>query len=531
MHEEFDHDCPKKKAAWRRSAKTRNPKPVDKPGRADRLPRPARSGQACRNKPPNSQKAERRVSLPDWFRSALHEQAAGMLEASGDEEFDEEDCEHCQLPLGPVTKVTSCPDLSALDAGAEQVGNSTSTEPFLKRRASADAAVQCRAEEMLEPMKRSKLFQNQCLAALNRGVPCPSPYSVEAHFSWFEETLEYTLDLNDTELKALSERFLSPLFVGGIQIERDRREHNCWKVAERYVNEAVTLAKQSSAFRAGLVAGTRRLLLGSSHENLRGRCSGLLRLAQECPDMWAKLAYTALDFATRLIQAGALPKALIAEFLAIMITLYGGAPNASSRAGSEGWILGLVKVTPLLKSGVQRRKSYARPRRSSSGFSAVETRPRRSSSGLGASVAVCMVRRESLFKVPEVHGSGRLMRTRSVPSNVGYVTTALPGGCFPHKDLSTENSLWRTQTAPPRFTHSVGTSLRPHDTHQNNHIISYSGADASHVKAEIIPSEIEPCDLPDYWRHAAGGEHTPETLEKLASAAEDQLSAAVATNE
>ncbi|CAE8728638.1 unnamed protein product [Polarella glacialis] len=74
-------------------------------------------------------------------------------------------------------------------------------------------------------------------------------------------------------------------------------------------------------------------------------------------------------------------------------------------------------------------------------------------------------------------------------------------------------------------TRSIGTSLRPHDDSQPYCCISTGGAPGQKVRIDIMPAIAEHL-LPDYWRWAAGGEHSAEELKLLARRSEAACSPA-----
>lgn len=506
-----DLDSPKLKALWRRELTKRRGsctwrKPAMKPrrmsatlaGQPDRSSRES-PGRAARS---GSQKAaQRRIPLSEWFRSTLWEQAnlAGGYEGAGSEEDEEEDeeeedeedeeddegkdqgreeergdvkteqDEHIGLLHGNLARnACSSPSLIAQEFSCSQ---RTAQPP---QKLLVDEAVQCDADAMLEPMATSAMGQKCCLHHLRTAPLCPPTYSAASHFSFFEDAscaVSRAAGLDDGQLRILAGQFLGPS-VGGVRIEL-RKCHNAWRVADRHVADASLLVQHVPHFRASLFTSARRLLLGGlpSEECRALRGQSLLRLAHERPFMWAKLAYTALDFACRLMQEGALPTALALDVLVLI-----------QNQGWNEWVLGLLKILSVI------RRAPAH-----SGKRSTIVRRKSSRSVLGAA------------KLAEQRPS--VQRTMSAPQ---------PGVCLQ------EGSLARAQTAPPTTFVHRGTSLRPHDVHQANFAaVSFSGASGRLVTHEVIPSEIKGCDLPEYWRSAAGGEHSEADLELRARQAEE----------
>lgn len=202
----------------------------------------------------------------------------------------------------------------------------------------ADAGTQCDAEEFADHMFGTRpIKRREFLDRLRRGVSTctgwrhtsagweraegPISYSVAVHFSLFDDAdtlAEKASRLPGAQLDELADRFLGSQ-IAGVGIKRERRTR-LRLVADRHVAEASRIAQRSPHFRRCLLMSSRRLLLGCARKGsppLHGR--GLLRLAYEQEETWARLASTALDFACRLIRAGALPQALAAEMLSVML--------------------------------------------------------------------------------------------------------------------------------------------------------------------------------------------------------------------
>lgn len=284
-------------------------------------------------------------------------------------------------------------------------------------------------------------------------------WSVASHFSQFEEpAVVVKIALQHSEIEL---RRLAGRFLGlevaGVRIER-RSGRPARKVAERHVVEAWLLSQSVPAFRAALLASARRLLLGGLSEvPLHGR--SLLKLAHSSPGCWAKLAHTAIDFAGRLILSGALPRAFAAELLAEFASL---PPNEE---GCKMSCLGLLIILPAVSRPYDaRRVSFLR-----------SSHPTRTSS---------------------------VGYTRCLSPPLGPVT--------------------RTQSAPATYTvhrRDVGTSLHSQDESQPYSSISFNSTTKS--MHDVIPSTIEAAALADYWRFAAGGEHTVRQLEEWAVCAEE----------
>eukprot|EP00930_Biecheleria_cincta_P006353 TRINITY_DN107348_c0_g1_i1.p1 TRINITY_DN107348_c0_g1~~TRINITY_DN107348_c0_g1_i1.p1 ORF type:complete len:520 (-),score=82.10 TRINITY_DN107348_c0_g1_i1:236-1795(-) len=504
---DYDDDSPKTKALWRREiAKRRSScawrnhavKPrrtCVAPGKPDRDSKEP-TGRAARS---GGQKAaQRRIPLSEWFRSTLWEQAnlAGTREGVQDEEDEEEDgdedeeatdeegeegqedvkmqadvelqLQHDEFAAKP------CSSANLACVAHEFSGSQGTALP--SRRLVADVAVQCEAEDMLEPMATSKMGQKCCLHHLKSAPLFPALYAAASHFSFFDDAscaVSRAAGLDETQLGVLAGQFLGPS-IGGVKIEQ-KNCHNAWRVADRHVADATSLVKHVPDFRARLFTSARRLLLGGlpTEECRPLRGQSLLRLAHERPFMWAKLAYTALDFACRLMHEGALPTALALDILVLI-----------RDQGWNEWVLGLLK----LLSVIRRAPAHCRKRPST---------VRRKSSRSILGVAQLAQQRPS---TPQ--------RTMSAPQQ---------------SVCSLDGSLSRAQTAPPTIFVHRGTSLRPQDVHQVNFAVSFSGASGRLVTHEVIPSEIKDCDLAEYWRNAAGGEHSEADLELMARQAEEEF--------
>eukprot|EP00408_Alexandrium_pacificum_P002386 CAMPEP_0171212900 /NCGR_PEP_ID=MMETSP0790-20130122/30370_1 /TAXON_ID=2925 /ORGANISM="Alexandrium catenella, Strain OF101" /LENGTH=269 /DNA_ID=CAMNT_0011678597 /DNA_START=1 /DNA_END=810 /DNA_ORIENTATION=+ len=221
-----------------------------------------------------------------------------------------------------------------------------------------------------------------------------------------------------------------------------------------------------------------------AEQPLSGR--SLLTLALWDPPQWARLAHTAVDFTARLISAGALPRAFASEILAGLA----GLPQTDE--GSRMLLLGIVTVLP---------------------------------------AAGC---------VPgHGHGHGNLhdhLQRRSESRSLlpRSESTRLPE----NPSRSASSSLFKTRSAPadlgPRR-RSTGTYVRPHEhdaVHSPPCQVSFGTTGSllapccgrgGCVAPEIIPSVIHLCDLPAYWREAAGGSLSEAELEKRAAEAEEEL--------
>jgi len=464
-------DCPPSKAAWRRANSIRlatqkcmNTRTRDKPKltsssarrRRNRVSHgSARAGSSPKSACPHG-KAQRHVLLPEWYRCTLSEQlgpAFGHGDSEAEEVHEEGDMQLCTLDQ-KVERV--CLGCSESAAEMEAVGSPPATP---RSPPTAETAVQCFPEEMLEPMCRTALFQKQKLAQLHTAPLWDQfPYSVTVHFSLFDDArmaAERASSLSESELEALAERFLGNE-VAGVAVEiKDRRPPRL--VTERHVEEAAILAELSPAFRKGLLASARRLLLGCERQKapLCGR--SLLRLADESAEKWAKLAHTALHFASRLL-GGALPRAFAAEIIAVLADL-----------SPTGLLLGLSTVLPAARKG---RCQMSRSASLSRSFS--EPTPR-------------------LFR-PE------RSRTQSFPA-------------WPSK-RSVGTSLRPQDYKTFELSPSQGCSILKVPVYPCCRV-SFTA-----TPAEEVP-DIELSLLPDYWRFCAGGEHLPSELEDLAKHAEE----------
>lgn len=509
MNDYDDSSTPKTKAIWRRDAKRRSscasrklavkPRPacaaLGKPDRDSREP----PGHAARS---GSQKAaQRRIPLSEWFRSTLWEQAnlAGGHNGVDHDEEDEEDEEDIEeegeegqedvkvraddnsQPLHDelAPQARDLQDMARSSAKLMCIAQEVSSSPgtaLPPGRLVVDVAVQCDAEDMLEPMATSKMGQKCFLHHLKTATLFPPLYAAASHFSSFEDAscvVSQAAGLDESQLHVLAGQFLGP-GIGGVKIEQ-KNSHNAWRVADRHVADAALLVKRVPDFRARLFTSSRRLLLGGlpSEECRPLRGQSLLRLAHERPSTWAKLAYTALDFACRLMQEGALPTALALDVLVLI-----------RDQGWNEWVLGLSKLLSVLR----RAPAHCRKRPST-------------------------VRRKSSRSF---WGAAQLAQQQpSTPLRTRTMSAPHPGLC------PQVGTLVRAQSAPPSMFVHKGTSLRLQDVHQVNFAVSFSGASGRLVTHEVIPSEIQDCDLAEYWRSAAGGEHSEAHLELMARQAEE----------
>ncbi|CAK0878654.1 unnamed protein product [Prorocentrum cordatum] len=362
----------------------------------------------------------------------------------------------------------------------------------LPRPPCADAATQCDAEDMVELIWKSQLGRKQNMAKLKEGanMGAPIPYSVAAHFSLFldpSSLAEEASRLDDAQLDALADRFLGDQIAGVAIVPKERRRPRL--VPGRHAVEASLLAQRAPQFRTRLLLSSRRLLLGSARGGgppLHGR--SLLRLADEQPGRWARLAHTALNFACRLIQAGALPRALTAEIV-----------EALGELSPMALVLGLSTVLGHAPSAV---------------------------GGCASACPPPPARPETLHVGPP---------QRISLAEAGRAATEPAAARAPAPTL-----LARTQSTPAEFwvaRRHVGTSLRPHAAESQQlkwGVRAWVHHDAmitlpdQRKAADTIPIEVAPQDVPAYWRCAAGGEHSPAELEARARRAEEALSAVAA---
>lgn len=323
-----------------------------------------------------------------------------------------------------------------------------------------EVAVQCCPEDMLEPFARTPLGKKSFAHLLTKGNRyfswCKAPYQADSHFHRFEEpdvVVRLAAALQGADLVHLADLFLGS-GIGGVLVKRHIRRPDR-RVPDRHVVEAVLLCENMPGFRVALVSCSARLLMGGVQERkapLDGR--SLVAMAKEDPDMWARLAYTALDFAGRLISAGALPGAFAVELL---------------RLGGE------VGMTTDVLSKVMCPWS--------------------------------------------VHCWGQVAGSQP------------PSPARPHDD---ELPMARTQSQTHhggrgrgrgRGCCERGTLLRPFDECQPYLSVSVAYVDRAKTAHTVINSAIPACDLADYWRSSAGGEHGPEKLEALAMEAEEEFRA------
>jgi hypothetical protein len=202
------------------------------------------------------------------------------------------------------------------------------------------------------------------------------------------------------------------------------------------------------------MSSSARLLMGGVQERkspLDGR--SLVTMAKEDDDGWGRLAATALDFAARLMAAGALPTAFAAELL--------------RRCGEVGMTTaelskGMLTIVMLATASGQ----------STSKVPFESEQP---------------VRTQSAPAPSRPHDGQPLARTRSHTEH----------GCSDRG-----RGLVRCER---------GTLLRPHDDFQPYSSISvaFVGKTAHTVFESTIPA----CDLADYWRFASSGDNEAKAVE------------------
>mmetsp|Transcript_12375 Transcript_12375/g.19665 ORF Transcript_12375/g.19665 Transcript_12375/m.19665 type:complete len:563 (+) Transcript_12375:52-1740(+) len=445
------------------------------------------------------------VNLPDWFRSTLGEQGDFALST----DIWVSSPVSCELELSPrvcCESETSCriyeseqcnvaPELvfeevfrrcsadsihrdsvgewPVFEARAVDVYGNAPREPGSTSRsqgntdvarekvAMVDASSQCDLEDEELGMSRLKIgLFRKAMKSTFESLCSGTCYSVETHFSMFEEPLQmarYAERLSDEELKGLADRFFGR-FIAGVKIT-SLEGRPSRMVAKKHAMEAALIASTSPVFQQSLLLSAKDSLLG-------GRSSGLLQLAHELPTTWGKLAHTALHWAGQLVKAGALPRAFAAECLRALSEL------PPSDQGCKMLVMGLFIVVPAV------RLSCGTP------SSAILSKNPRSQT-----VGGCL----QMYSSQPPLAASMIKRSSSAPSFCRRTRTT-------GTNLGTE-SLQKGKVYP---------------------CISFD-IKGGEYKCELLP-DIADDDVPDYWRFANhDGREFPLKMEQLAREAEKGL--------
>jgi len=204
---------------------------------------------------------------------------------------------------------------------------------------------------------------------------------------------------------ALANRFFGT-HIAGIAVTRRVLQHSKRKthrrrVADRHVEEAVTLAKHCPGFRTELFhAAYRLLLLSVDEDSFNGQ--GLLELATQDAGQWGSLAHTAMDFASRLISAGVLPKSFATELLpkAILLPFKFESDSMEVKTGFGGPMLGFAALGSVIHRPVD--------------SSATASLARAASKPLSEPCHTAL--RARAASEPLMRGSFKSNRTRSIPT-------------------------------------------------------------------------------------------------------------------
>lgn len=186
----------------------------------------------------------------------------------------------------------------------------------LKSRATKEIGTQCDIDDMLEPMGVNVLNHRMCSRRVRQLPLNPDMEAsiVDIHFSSFRDlasVAEWASMLSRHELRELAGGFLG-MRIAGVAIKGSARARPR-SVVGRFLEEAVLLCKIQN-FRNALVSSATMLFFhGFSKKPFNGR--NLFALVDHDATLWGPVMHTALDFAGRLTQRGALPKALNAELL------------------------------------------------------------------------------------------------------------------------------------------------------------------------------------------------------------------------
>merc|ERR1712150_113912 len=292
----------------------------------------------------------------------------------------------------------------------------------------------------------------------------------------------WAAELDERDLRALANRFLGRE-IAGIVVER-KETTRPRRVADRYVAEASLIGQRVPAFRAAIHESARCLLLDGFVEYPFNRRS-LLTRACEQPAAWGNLAHTAIDFCARLTHAGALPAKFTNQVRSFAVA-------AAVQGGGSGPQWGWVDLLSRDCLSLGSRASV--------------------DGGGGVSAEQCQRKKRRLIsnRAPEtsiaMRIQGKLTRTLSDTPSLG----------------SAKTHLYKTYSAPPCTLFSSGrcrgTLVRLQDESHPHRQVSIL------QEPSVIPSSIGEQFQADYWRFAAGGTHSAETLEGRAMAAERRYS-------
>jgi len=237
----------------------------------------------------------------------------------------------------------------------------------------ADAAVQTPTQpgdilrETMEGECRIPFYlRKNCVFPIRRRGGCEAPYSVDAHFSRFDTDMSVvveSLQEDIAKVKTLADRYFG-YSLAGVEVER-KNERPTWRVPDMHVEQAALLAREVPTFRREILGFARaQLLVGLKKQPFVGRSlfqlasqeaekKGGVEAAKQCSAQrpWARLLQVALDFAGRLMRAGALPRSFSVELIEAAAQLPITGPATCTAPAKGHPFLGLPAVVSVLVCG------------------------------------------------------------------------------------------------------------------------------------------------------------------------------------
>jgi len=390
----------------------------------------------------------------------------------------------------------------------------------------ADAAVQTPTQpgdilrETMEGECRIPFYlRKNCVFPIRRRGGCEAPYSVDAHFSRFDTDMSVvveSLQEDIAKVKTLADRYFG-YSLAGVEVER-KNERPTWRVPDMHVEQAALLAREVPTFRREILGFARaQLLVGLKKQPFVGRSlfqlasqeaekKGGVEAAKQCSAQrpWARLLQVALDFAGRLMRAGALPRSFSVELIEAAAQLPITGPATCTAPAKGHPFLGLPAVVSVLVCG---RSDPPLVRASSTPAQTTQA----------SSEEPINVRLPKSWSEP-IPGtfSNRPSNTRCRGTSLHLHDDRQPYCGISVNDEDVHHDLH--QGPHPRRLRSHSSGLGSLPTRMSSTMDAFSLEDEA--AAAAVHAAWTARQVADYWRYAAGGEHTKERLEELAREAE-----------
>mmetsp|Transcript_37757 Transcript_37757/g.97855 ORF Transcript_37757/g.97855 Transcript_37757/m.97855 type:complete len:557 (-) Transcript_37757:157-1827(-) len=390
----------------------------------------------------------------------------------------------------------------------------------------ADAAVQTPTQpgdilrETMEGESRIPFYlRKNCVFPIRRRGGCEAPYSVDAHFSRFDTDMSVvveSLQEDIAKVKTLADRYFG-YSLAGVEVER-KNERPTWRVPDMHVEQAALLAREVPTFRREILGFARaQLLVGLKKQPFVGRSlfqlasqeaekKGGVEAAKQCSAQrpWARLLQVALDFAGRLMRAGALPRSFSVELIEAAAQLPITGPATCTAPAKGHPFLGLPAVVSVLVCG-----------RSDPPLVRASSTPAQTTQASSEEPINVLLPKSWSEPIPGTF-SNRPSNTRCRGTSLHLHDDRQPYCGISVNDEDVHHDLH--QGPHPRRLRSHSSGLGSLPTRMSSTMDAFSLEDEA--AAAAVHAAWTARQVADYWRYAAGGEHTKERLEELAREAE-----------